>query len=129
MGAGADADPRGGAGVVAGVGAVPGVDAAGADAAGRAGTGPPAAAAAGFGASAATCVCDNCGFFFDNADIHHVAPATANTAMTSNAGATSLLESLAGGAFTMRVRSGCATLLRSEYSEFNSDPDSPTASA
>jgi hypothetical protein len=56
--------------------------------------------------SPTTCVSDNCGFFFDSADTHQTAPATANTAMTNNAGATNLFESSPAGALTIRVRSG-----------------------
>jgi hypothetical protein len=56
--------------------------------------------------SPTTCVSDSCGFFFDSADTHQTAPATANTAITNNAGATNLLESTPDGAFTIRVRSG-----------------------
>jgi hypothetical protein len=56
--------------------------------------------------SPTTCVSDNCGFFFDSADTHQTAPATANTAMTNNAGATNLFESSPEGALTIRVRSG-----------------------
>jgi hypothetical protein len=52
----------------------------------------------------------------DSADTHQMAPATAKTAITSNAGATNLLELLPAGALTIRVRSGCATLLTLEYS-------------
>jgi hypothetical protein len=64
--------------------------------------------------SVTTCVSDICGFFLESADIHQIAPATANTATTTNAGATNLLESGPAGALTMRVRSGCATLARLE---------------
>jgi hypothetical protein len=66
--------------------------------------------------SPTTWVSDNCGFFFDSADTHQIAPATANTAITSSAGATNLFELLPAGAFTIRVRSGWATLLRLVYS-------------
>jgi hypothetical protein len=66
--------------------------------------------------SPTTCVSDICGFFFDSADTHQIAPATANTASTNNAGATNLLESVPAGALTMRVRSGAATLLCWAYS-------------
>jgi hypothetical protein len=61
-------------------------------------------------------VSDNCGFFLDSADTHQTAPATANTAITTSAGATNLLELVPAGALTIRVRSGCATLLTLEYS-------------
>ena len=86
------------------------------------GVGSPAGAAADgeapdAGASSpTTCVSDNCGSFFDRADTHQIAPATANTAITTKAGATSLFESVPAGALTMRVRSGCATLLMLVYS-------------
>jgi flavoprotein len=76
-----------------------------------------------------TCVSDVCGFFLDKADTHQIAPATANTAITTSAGATNLLESAAAGALTICVRSGCPTLLESEYNAINSVADSPTSSA
>ena len=68
-------------------------------------SGADSGAAAG-ASSPTTCVSDNCGFFFDSADTHQTAPATANTAMTNNAGATNLFEALPDGALTIRVRSG-----------------------
>src|SRR5882757_9300061 len=58
----------------------------------------PGAAVAG-ASSPTTCVSDNCGFFLDSADTHQTAPATANTAITTSAGATNLLESTPVGAF------------------------------
>ena len=70
-----------------------------------------------------------CGFFLDKADTHQIAPATANTAITTSAGATNLLESASAGALTICVRSGCPTLLESEYNPINSLADSPTSSA
>jgi hypothetical protein len=65
----------------------------------------------------------------DKADTHQIAPATANTPMTNNAGATSLLESSRGGAFAIFVRSGCSTRLDLLYRVVSSCADSPTNSA
>jgi hypothetical protein len=65
----------------------------------------------------------------DSADTHQIAPATAKTTITTNAGATNLLESGPAGALTIRVRSGCPTWLMLEYIWTNSLADSPTSSA
>jgi hypothetical protein len=65
----------------------------------------------------------------DKADTHQIAPATAKTPITNNAGATSLLEASRGGAFAIFVRSGCSTRLELVYSAVSSCADSPTNSA
>src|SRR4051812_14155001 len=95
------------------VGALAVVPAAGAPSGAPGGSANGAESAAGV-SSATTCVSDICGFFLESADIHQIAPATANTTTTTNAGATNLLESGPAGALTMRVRSGCPTLARLE---------------